>query len=274
MNAPASRFRSVLLIPAAVFAAASTAFAGDTVLHKVPSERSAASGGTTSYGFVNLQTRQPRALYVTSGSELRQANNMVDGQTATTFRFASGDSQPTAVIDLGSVRSLRRVTVNHLPQQGTMSVYVVRAVPGLTASTDPADAPQTLKVDATTWDGMKEVGSSTNDGAQAGTTVSFPETAGRYLLLRWTPAVMNGAALTVAEVAAFGGDEQRTASTHRRRYNDVSDSKDVADTKDVVDTKDVPEEGPEAPPPGEGPPPSLPPPPPFTFIPQLVPTSE
>jgi hypothetical protein len=48
----------------------------------------------------------------------------------------------------------------------------------------------------------------------------------------------------------------------------VQDSKDA---KDLGDSKDIPSEGAEAP--AEGPPPGLPDPPPFTFVPEIVPTS-
>ena len=52
---------------------------------------------------------------------------------------------------------------------------------------------------------------------------------------------------------------------------DESDGKTVQEGKDFKDAKDIPAEGLESP--AEGPPPGLPDPPPFTFVPQIVPTS-
>jgi hypothetical protein len=93
--------------------------------------------------------------------------------------------------------------------------------------------------------------------------------------LKWTPATHADSAFTVAEVTATGPSrENLLASNVNFSSNRTTlDSKDVPDSKDVADSKDIPEEAPPAPP-SEGPPPTLPDPPPFTFIPQLVPTSD
>jgi hypothetical protein len=265
------RFISVVL-GLALFSG--TCFA-DTLLHKVPAVRpTAASSSSAAFAFVNLSETRPRAIYVSSGAELKNANNMVDGQLGTSFAFGAADVEPTAVIDLGSIRSIRRLNASYPAQKTTMNVYVLNALPAFASQTASADLPPTIKVDASIWDQLKPAAVCTNDGSQAGSSVEFAPATGRYVILRWAPAARTGTAFTVAEVAVADEDQGSTAGHSRRRFNDVTDSKDVADTKDVVDNKDVPEEGPEAPPPSEGPPPTLPPPPPFTFIPQLVPTSE
>lgn len=273
MNTLSLSLRKYVFVSVAVSLAGSTAFA-DTILRKVPSERpGAARADGTTFGFVNLTAAQARTVYVSSGAELKTANKMVDGQLGSAFAFESSDREPTAVIDLGSVRSLNRVSTTYAARKGTMSFYVMNALPALATSTATADLPPTMKLDAQTLSQLKPVAVATNDGSQIGSSVDFAPASGRYVMLRWTPAETAATPFTIAEVSAVGDDQGRVTTHSRRRFNDVSDSKDVADTKDVVDTKDVPEEGPEAPPPGEGPPPSLPQPPPFTFIPQLVPVS-
>ena len=273
MNAPASILRLSLLPIAAAFAA-STCFAADTVLHRVPSDTPQTNGSAT-LGYVSLTTAEPRALYVSSGTDLKLANNIADSRQATSFTFAANDAEPTAVIDLGQSKVVSRVTAAYAARKGTMTVYVAESLPGTAGNEMAADLPATLRIDAAGWSTMRKVAAVTNDGTQPGAAADFAPTTGRYVLLRWHAANERDGSFTLAEVAAFGGDDQnRTATRHtRRRYSDVSDSKDVADNKDVADTKDIPEEGPQAPPPGEGPPPGLPQPPPFTFIPQVVPVS-
>jgi hypothetical protein len=98
-------------------------------------------------------------------------------------------------------------------------------------------------------------------------------------MVRWIPASHANNSFSVAEITASGPDQRNLVAssgnfsgTNSDRRT-VSDSKDIGDSKDMGDNKDIPEEGPPQPP-AEGPPPSLPNPPPFTFIPQLVPTSD
>jgi hypothetical protein len=100
--------------------------------------------------------------------------------------------------------------------------------------------------------------------------VDFPETTGRYILLKWTPAEP-GSAFSVAEIAAFGNEKRENlvaANTSARANGDEKDMFDGKDFKDLGDAKDFPEEGP-----AEGPGMPLPEPPPFVFTPIVNPTS-
>ena len=236
--------------------------------------------GMINYNVSNVHTKA-RALYVSSGTEMKQANSMIDDQPATFFSFAAGDTAPTAVIDLGKACTVNRVSAIYSANKGNMEVYVLPAVPG-SENTAAAALPASVKVTEKMLAGMKPVGSVTDDGSQGKASIDFPAATGRYVMLRWNPAVQQDTAFTVAEVAAFGGStENSTVASNKRTHNDTSDGKTVADTKDMADTKemvDSPAEGPanspaEEAPPGEGPPPSLPQPPPFTFIPQVLPNS-
>ena len=226
-----------------------------------------------SYNVSNVHTKA-RALYVSSGSDTKKANSMIDDQPATSYSFAAGDHTPTTVIDLGKSCTLDRFSAVYRAGKGSMDVYVLPSVPGAEA----VALPETLKISEVTMAEMKRVASINDDGSQGRGSVSFPATAGRYVMVRWNPAVEQDGAFTLAEVAAFGGntDEPRVASK-KRIHNDTSDGKTVADSKDMADAKDMadsPAEGPaQEEPPAEGPPPSLPQPPPFTFIPQVLPNS-
>src|SRR5207253_1158826 len=90
-----------------------------------------------SYNLTDLHAKA-RALYVSSGDEVKQANNMIDDQPATTYSFAAGDSSPTAVIDLGKATRLRRISTLYSPRQGNVEFFVLQSLPG-------SSAPKALK---------------------------------------------------------------------------------------------------------------------------------
>ena len=244
-----------------------------------------------SYNYTDIHAKA-RALYVSSGENLKEANNMIDDQLATNYTFAAQDSSPTTVIDLGKSRALRRLSAVYSPRAGHMDFYVLQSLPaGQTANppTDnnipaptPEDAPASMQLNDATFANMKAVGSADDDGNRGRAAIDFPETSGRYVLVRWTPTVPGNGSFSVAEVGAFGRDAHGTllaANTQNPNpaaedvEGQTTDGKTMIDGKTLLDAKDIPAEGPEPESPGEGPPPSLPQPPPFTFVPVLVPTS-
>jgi hypothetical protein len=267
---------------------ASGVLASDVVLQKVPVTTAQAPanaaqshlGPQATFALINYNLRdahaKARALYVSSGNDLKLANSMIDDQVATSFGFSVEDKSPTAVIDLGKVCTVRRLSAVYSARPGSIDFYVMQSLPG----TDRDNSASTVKLDSNALAGLKRVGSVIDDGTQGSASIDFPATSGRYVMLRWIPAAHDNNAFTVAEVSAFGagggsllasnGNFSSNQTTSERTI--AADSKDIADSKDVSDSKDIPEEGPK--PPAEGPPPRLPEPPPFTFIPQLVPASE
>jgi hypothetical protein len=260
--------------------------ASDLVLQKVPLSTAPAPANATqsslgpqaTFALINYNTRnahvKAHALYVSSGNDLTLANSMIDDQVATSFGFSVEDKSPTAVIDLGKVCTVRRLSAVYSARPGSIDFYVMQSLPG----TDRDNSTNTMKLDGNALAGLKRVGSVIDDGTRGTASIDFPATSGRYVMLRWIPAAHEDNSFTVAEVSAFGAgggsllasngnfSSNQTTSEHKV----AADSKDIADSKDVSDSKDIPEEGP----PSEGPPPRLPDPPPFTFIPQLVPASE
>jgi hypothetical protein len=263
---------------ACILVSASTLFASDIVLQKIPETVSpkapAASKSNlspqASFALMNYNVRtQARALYVSSGGDLTAANNMIDDQAATSFGFSPTDNSPVTIIDLGKVATVRRLSAVYSPRAASIDFYLLQTLPGDSTASS-------LKLDENTLAKMKTVGTSIDDGTQGRASVDFPATSGRYVMLRWSPAAHSDTAFTVAEVSAFSPSRGNLLASNRNfsSAQTTVDSKDVADSKDVSDSKDVPEEGPPADPPAEGPPPPLTPPPPFTFIPQLVPASE
>ncbi len=106
------------------------------VLQKVPpATASSASrlGPQATFALINYSvasTRQARALYVSSGSDLTQANSMIDEQAATSFGFSAEDSSPTAVIDLGKVCTVRHLSATYSARPGSIDFYVMKSLPG------------------------------------------------------------------------------------------------------------------------------------------------
>jgi hypothetical protein len=269
---------SLAKLSGCVLLTASSVFASDVVLQKVPDIAPAPSsvdqsksnlGPQASFALINYSVRtKARTLYVSSGTDLMLANNMIDDQAATSFGFSAQDNSPIAVIDLGKVSTVRRLSAVYAARAGAVDFYLLQTLPGVDGGNN------SLKFDDKTLAKLKPVGSTIDDGTQGRASVDFPATTGRYVMLRWSPASHADTSFTVAEISAYSPSSGNLLASNRdfSSAQTTSDSKDVADSKDISDSKDIPEE--EAPaPPAEGPPPSLPNPPPFTFIPQLVPTS-
>jgi hypothetical protein len=273
MRTPAS---AIAKFSACLLLSASTIFASDIVLQKVPASDNIPATSKTnlspqaSFALINYNVRtQARALYVSSGADLMQANKMIDDQAATSFVFSPTDNSPVAIIDLGKVATVRRLSAVYSPRTTGIDFYVLSTLPGVEGDNSA------LKLDEKTLAKLKTVASAIDDGTQGRATVDFPATSGRYVMVRWSPASHSDTAFTVAEVSAFSPTRGNLLASNRdfSSAQTTVDSKDVADSKDVSDNKDIPEEVPPQPP-AEGPPPPLQPPPPFTFIPQLTPQSD
>ena len=267
---------------------ASGVLASDIVLQEVPlttaqplaNPAQARLGPQATFALINYNLRdartKARALYVSSGNDLKLASNIIDDQIATSFGFSAEDQSPTAVIDLGKTCTVRRLSAVYSARPGSVDFYVMQSMPG----TESDHSAKTLRLGSNAFASLKPVGSVIDDGTQGRASIDFPATSGRYVMLRWIPAAHADTPFTIAEVSAFGaGGGSLLASNVKFSSNQTTsertiaaDSKDIADSKDVSDSKDIPEEGPR--PPAEGPPPPLPPQPPFTFIPQVVPVSQ
>ncbi len=244
---------------------------------KVSFEDESATFALISSNFSDLHARA-RGLYVSSG-DAEQANNMIDDQPATSYKFANGDAAPTAVIDLGRERSLTRLSAIYAAQPGSVDFYVLPSLPlGEGAVSDVqqvaniglgADLPASLKISDKTFSRLKPVGSVVSTG-EGRASVDFPEVVGRYVMIKWHPASAQADAFSIAQVAAFGVSKRGSSVQG-------ADGKEMTDGKEAMygeGGKESPKEGPqEAQAPAEGPPPALPPVPPFTFIPQVPPTS-
>jgi hypothetical protein len=202
-----------------------------------------------------------RAFYVSSGANLKDANKMIDGQSSTSYAFSSDDRTPAVIIDLGKTTFISRISAIYSAQEGMIDFYVLQNLPGLT---NRAAAPQSLRLNGNALNELRPVGSIADKGTGR-VAIDFPAVAGRYIMVKWTPAVQGTGAFSIAEVAAFGGVSRSLIAANISE----TDAKDVKDFGDAKEAKEMPEEGP----PAEGPPPSLPDPPPFVFVPELAPTS-
>lgn len=283
MRTPTSLLVKLGAVACGLVLAATSVFASDIVLQKVPLPTAPASvdatktrlGPQASFALINYNLKdiqsRAHALYVSSGNDLKRANDMIDNQPSTSFGFSVEDRSPTTVIDLGKICTLSQLSAIYSARAGVVDFYVMQTLPGA----KDGNAPDSLRIDSNALASLRSVGAVVDDGTQGRGSIKFPATTGRYVMLKWTPAAHADTAFTVAEVTATGPSrENLLASNVNFSSNRTTlDSKDVPDSKDVGDSKDIPEEAPPAPP-AEGPPPSLPNPPPFTFIPQLLPTSD
>ena len=242
-------------------------------------EQDSVSLGLISYSRTDIHGKA-RALYVSSGSDLKQAHNVIDDQVGTSYNFAAEDGTPTTVIDLGKTSTVRRLSAVYAPRPGKMEFYVMQSLPNGASASDA-----NVQLDDAAFAALKPVGAAEDAGAEGRASVDFPETSGRYVMVRWIPAAQQDASFSLAEVAAIGSANSQLlaantsapgASDDETAETQMTDGKTMLDGKTMIDAKDMPGEGPaeEAPQsPGEGPPPSLPQPPPFTFVPVLVPAS-
>jgi len=236
---------------------------------KVSFENESATFALISSNLSDLHTRA-RGLYVSSG-DAAQANNMIDDQPTTSYKFAAGDAAPTAVIDLGRERSLTRLSATYAAQPGSVEFYVLSSLPLQdTAASDVqqvanvgsgAELPPSLKISEKTFATLKPVGSVVSAG-EGRASVDFPQMVGRYVMIKWHPTAAQPDGFSIAQVAAFGVSNR-----------DTTLQTDGKDGKEFYSGKEGKEPLGEGEAPGEGPPPGLPPVPPFTFIPQVLPTS-
>jgi hypothetical protein len=245
--------------------------------HKVAPQEKSETFGLISYNLTDVHAKS-RALYVSSGDDLAQANNMIDGQPASSYSFRAGDAMPAAIIDLGKVTTLRRISAVYAPRHVGVDFYVLQSLPDSRtggAKTREVGAPKTLRLDDNMLAKLTPVASVLDEGAGRA-AVDFPEMSGRYILVKWAPASQPDAAFSVAEISAFGKNKSTSliaANTAGANRADIaSDGKTVEDGKDFglgKDAKEIPAEAP----PEEGPAVGLPQPPPFVFVPLVQVTS-
>jgi hypothetical protein len=173
---------------ACILLSASTVFASDIVLQKIPetvSDKAPALSRSNlspqaSFALMNYNVRtQARALYVSSGGDLTAANNMIDDQAATSFVFSPTDNSPVTIIDLGKVATVRRLSAVYSPRATSIDFYVLQTLPGVQGDS----AAGSLKLDEKTVAKMKAVGTAIDDGTQGRASIDFPATSGRYVML-------------------------------------------------------------------------------------------
>ena len=238
----------------------------------IPRARNISAEGLAkaNYNLADLHAKA-RTIFVSSGDDLKLAQNMIDGQPGTSYTFAANDAAPAAAIDLGRSVPVNRISTFSTPGSAVVRFYVLDALP----ASDIGDPASALRIDPQTLAAFKIVRTGSDDGSGR-VAVNFEEITGRYVLLAWTPSTPE-ANFSVAEVAVFGpaGNARLpAANTSGNNAYATSDDKSVRDFKDTKDfSKEIPGEGPEEQAPGEGPAPELPRPPPFVFIPKVAPTS-
>ncbi len=75
----------------------------------------------------NYATSSPDAgvVMVSPGEDIKSAQALADGDMGTSFAFKTTDPEPMAVVDMGSTRTLNRVSVAFKAGAGQMNVYLL-----------------------------------------------------------------------------------------------------------------------------------------------------
>jgi hypothetical protein len=265
MSTSTSFFLRICAGTAGLFISCASAFAAELTLQKVSDDI-----GLVSYNMTDLHTKA-RALYVSSGNDLVQANRMIDSVPSSAYSFAVNDATPAVIVDLGRSVTLRRVSALYSQTHVGVDFFVLRSLP--TTADEKASASgfsRTLHLDNAAIAKLTPVGSVLDEGTGRA-TVEFPEMVGRYVMIRWTPTHQDRS-FDVAEISVVGKASDPGLTIAQIAAARRGDGKTVVDAKDIgggKDAKEIPSEAP----PAEGPPVGLPQQPPFTFTPLVQETS-
>jgi hypothetical protein len=182
------------------------------------------------YDYANLRSRS-RIAYVSSGSHLNEAYNMIDDNPETGYIFDPKDPAPIAVIELAESSEIQRVTSAYSKRPGRMEVYTLNEIPGITPPSPPtliqntpADpgflrvsnplsgllrrvqnaGPEIINLPPSFFNDVKPIASVNSTDPVGQGAVNFKLRPLRYLLLRWMPAAPSETPFVVLEVNAFG----------------------------------------------------------------------
>src|ERR1043166_9220314 len=101
-----------------------------------------------------------------------------------------------------------------------MQFYVLDSLP------DMAAGAKTFHLNEQTLANLKPVGSIA-DNSSGRAAINFPVTAGRYVMMKWTPSAQEDTTFSVAEIATFGTNEEPNLvaanMTKVRRDEETSD---------------------------------------------------
>jgi hypothetical protein len=173
-------------------------------------------------------------VMVSPGEDVDRAQSLADGDIGSSFAFKATDPMPMAVIDLGTTRTLHRVSTSFKAGPGHIDIYLVEdprqpaafgenarkpvksTIQEVVASDFPAGRDPVLSADTGKQPGLNRVSANANGHS------------GRYLVMMFHPAGGGSAPEVSGRVAA-------------------ADFKDFKDFKDAGDFKDAAPQGTPAP---------------------------
>lgn len=229
------------------------------------------------YDFVDYggATAPGTVVYLSAGGDVNAAQAMVDGNLKTGYSFKATDRQPMAVVDLGSSRSLRRVSMAYKAGPGRLDFYVIpdpTANEGFfRAANQPRGSAEVSKLIGNDFPGDREPIASVKTGDQTGlqrANVNVSGVNGRYLAVVYTPT---GGGLDKNSGSGGGGSTRSRADYKDFKDFSVRDFKDTpapasAGAGEPLDISEITVFGP---PPGSTPPNNLPPATPPLFPPPI-----
>jgi hypothetical protein len=181
------------------------------------------------YDFVDYGgTSAPATVvHVSAGEDLNAAQAMVDGNLKTGYTFKPTDRHPMAVIDLGTSRSLRRVSVAYKAGPGRLDFYVMPDPTSregyFRASNQQRSSADVASMVGNDFPGKREPIATVKTGDQTGlqrANVNVAGQSGRYLAVVYTST--GGGTGPTADNSKGGAP--------RTRSSDFKDFKDFKDT--------------------------------------------
>src|SRR2546423_2433470 len=127
---------------------------------KIVAGTSAEAVAKANYNLADLHVKA-RTIFVSSGDDLKLANNMIDGQPGTAYAFAANDAAPAAIIDLGRSMSVNRISTSSIPGSAVVTFYVLSALPAANIG-NPASV---LRIHSPTPATFNTVGAGSDDGS-------------------------------------------------------------------------------------------------------------
>ena len=142
------------------------------------------------FNFAKAQAKA-RVVHVSSGS-LSAAQEMIDNNRETGFRFSPTDRHPTVIVELAQNEELNRVSsLYKMPGGGRVDVFLL----------------SDISKSATDINYQQPVASATDENGDGEAAVDFDPEGTRYVAIRFSPAAAiqgEGAGFEVTEINAYG----------------------------------------------------------------------
>src|SRR5438046_1214627 len=127
---------------------------------KIAAGTSAEAIAKANYNLADLHAKA-RTIFVSSGDDLKLAQNMIDGQPGTSYTFAANDAAPAVIIDLGHSVPVNRISTFSAPDSAVVRFYVLDTLP----ANNIGDAMSALRIEPQMLGAFEVVRSGSEGGS-------------------------------------------------------------------------------------------------------------